>query len=277
MVLGCGSYDNRGVNGIKSENMLLTYQSNDSQGTVSSYVTDDYFGILGDKSGASLPSDALTIAVGRIPAVDTYEAEAAINKIVKCAKEIGKLMIGLAERGIDFTLTKVFDGFKKISPALVALAIVSGSILFLPVTLLDKLGLNNLPEAIKTITGTLFLLSCALILTILCSVVFQRVIKATKHKKLLKDLRKSFIELSIRHKKIIVKLMKSSSKSIELDSLSGDTIYLSEHNFIHRPQQVVDAFVLYDNKYTYVPQPWLIDLYEKDPELFELDDRKDAK
>ena len=27
-------------------------------------------------------------------------------------KEIGKLMIGLAERGIDFTLTKVFDGFK---------------------------------------------------------------------------------------------------------------------------------------------------------------------
>ena len=71
--------------------------------------------------------------------------------------------------------------------------------------------------------------------------------------------------------------MKSSSKSIELDSLSGDTIYLSKHNFIHRPQQVVDAFVLYDNKYTYVPQPWLIDLYEKDPELFELNDRKDAK
>ena len=27
-------------------------------------------------------------------------------------KEIGKLMIGLAERGIDFTLTKAFDGFK---------------------------------------------------------------------------------------------------------------------------------------------------------------------
>ena len=183
----------------------------------------------------------------------------------------------MSNTSFDKIIDKVFDGFKKISPALVALAIVSGSILFLPVTLLDKLGLNNLPEAIKTITGTLFLLSCALILTILCSVVFQRVIKATKHKKLLKDLRKSFIELSIRHKKIIVKLMKSSSKAIELDSLSGDTIYLSEHNFIHRPQQVVDAFVLYDNKYTYVPQPWLIDLYEKDPELFELDDRKDAK
>lgn len=27
-------------------------------------------------------------------------------------KEIGKLMIGLAERGIEFTLIKAFDGFK---------------------------------------------------------------------------------------------------------------------------------------------------------------------
>ena len=71
--------------------------------------------------------------------------------------------------------------------------------------------------------------------------------------------------------------MKSSSKSIELDSLSGDTIYLSEHNFIHRPQQVVDAFVLYDNKYTYVPQPWLIDLFEKEPKLFNVDNGKEIK
>ena len=183
----------------------------------------------------------------------------------------------MSNTSFDKIIDKVFDGFKKITPALVALAIVSGSILFLPVTLLDKLGLNNLPEAIKTITGTLFLLSCALILTILCSVIFQRKIKTAKHKKLLNNLKKSYIDLSTRHKNIIVKLMKSPSKSIELDSLSGDIIYLSEHNFIHRPKQVVDAFVLYDNKYTYVPQPWLIDLYEKEPDLFNLDNGKDVK
>lgn len=176
----------------------------------------------------------------------------------------------MSNTSFDKIIDKVFDGFKKISPALVALAIVSGSILFLPATLLNKLGLSSLPESIKTIIGLLFLVSCALILTILCSVVFQRVAKKVKRQKALKELRKSFMKLSTRHKKIIVKLMKSSSKSIELGSLSGDTIYLSEHNFIHRPQQVVDAFVLYDNKYTYVPQPWLIDLYEKDPELFDL-------
>ena len=172
---------------------------------------------------------------------------------------------------------KVFDGFKKITPALVAVLIVSGAILFLPGTFLSKLGLNNLPETITTVIGSLFLFSCALILTILCSVAVQKAIKTITHKKRLKDLKKSYMALSTRHKKIIVTLMESSSKSIELDSLSGDTIYLSERNFIHCPQQVVDTFGLYDNKYTYVPQPWLMDLYKKKPGLFNLDNGKDAK
>ena len=47
-----------------------------------------------------------------------------------------------------------------------------------------------------------------------------------------------------------------------------------EHNFIHRPQQVVDPFDLCQNKYTYVPHPWLIDLFQKEPELFNLDNEK---
>ena len=85
------------------------------------------------------------------------------------------------------------------------------------------------------------------------------------------------MKLSTRHKKIIVKLMKSSSKSIELDAVSGDTIYLSKHDFIYRPQQMVDTLVLCDNKYTYVPQPWLIDLFEKEPKLFNVDNGKEIK
>lgn len=81
VLLGCGSYDNRSLNGGKSENQLLTYQSNDSQGIVSSYTTDDFFGFLADGSGKSLPTDILTISVGRIPAKNIEDAEAAISKI----------------------------------------------------------------------------------------------------------------------------------------------------------------------------------------------------
>lgn len=80
LLLGCGSYDNRNICGKKSENQLLTYQSSDSYGTVSSYVTDDYFGFLADNSGKSLPTDILSISVGRIPAKTIEDAENAITK-----------------------------------------------------------------------------------------------------------------------------------------------------------------------------------------------------
>ncbi len=82
LLLGCGSYDNRGINGFKSENQLLTYQSSDSNGLVSSYTTDDYFGFLADRSGVNIPTDILTICVGRIPAKDEIDANAAINNLV---------------------------------------------------------------------------------------------------------------------------------------------------------------------------------------------------
>ena len=80
LLLGCGSFDNRQLTGAKSENQLLTYQSTDSYGTVSSYTTDDYFGFLADNSGKSLPTDILSISIGRIPAKTVDDAEAAISK-----------------------------------------------------------------------------------------------------------------------------------------------------------------------------------------------------
>lgn len=80
LLLGCGSYDNRQLKGPKSENQLLTYQSADSNGIISSFVTDDYFGFLADNSGKSIPTDVLSISVGRIPAKTVEDAEATINK-----------------------------------------------------------------------------------------------------------------------------------------------------------------------------------------------------
>ncbi len=88
LLLGCGSFDNRGIHGIKSENQLLTYQSLDSNGSVSSYVTDDYFGFLKDNSGKSLPTDLLSISIGRIPARTVTEAEQAIDKTIRYMSDI---------------------------------------------------------------------------------------------------------------------------------------------------------------------------------------------
>lgn len=177
----------------------------------------------------------------------------------------------MSNTSFDKIIDKVFDGFKKVTPALVALALISGFVLFLPTVILEKLGLNNLPPIMLSITGIVFLLSSALIITILGSVVFKKCINKIKRKQLLTSLKKKYLELSLPQKKTIIKLLNSRSKSIELDGLSGDTLYLCDHNFIYRPGQFFESPY---NQYTYVPHPWLIDLFQKEPELFILKNKQ---
>lgn len=77
-LMGDGSYYNRNLDpdGVN----LLTFQSENSESTVSSYVTDDYFGILEDEYGESA-GDKLAIGVGRIPAPTLGEALGFVSKV----------------------------------------------------------------------------------------------------------------------------------------------------------------------------------------------------
>ncbi len=74
---------------------------------------------------------------------------------------------------VDNISEKIFDNFKKITPALVAVALLTGMILFLPEPVLIKMSLNNLPILWNKIIGFIFLLSVALIVT-LFFLLFQR-------------------------------------------------------------------------------------------------------
>ena len=67
---------------------------------------------------------------------------------------------------VDNISEKTFDNFKKITPALVAIALLTGMILFLPESILDKMGLSNLPDLWNKVIGLTFLLSVALIITL---------------------------------------------------------------------------------------------------------------
>lgn len=77
-LMGDGTYFNRNLepDGVN----LLTFQSQNSESTVSSYVTDDYFGILGDEYGESA-GDKLAVGVGRIPATSLSEALGFVSKV----------------------------------------------------------------------------------------------------------------------------------------------------------------------------------------------------
>lgn len=168
----------------------------------------------------------------------------------------------------DKIIDKVFAGFKKITPALIAVALASGLILFLPQNVLEKMNLHNLSKEWRTIFGLVFLITDTLVFTILLSVIIQKINKYIKNKRLNTILEKKLKNLNMEQKKIIYEMMRNSAKSISLNDTSGNTIYLINNGFLYRPQQFI-SLEFDNNTYSnHTPQPWLIDLYNKKPELF---------
>lgn len=78
LLFGDGSYNNRGISSAAS-NFVLTYQSENSLHVTSSYVSDDFFGLLDDNEGEG--SGLLDLGIGRIPCSTPTEASVAISKI----------------------------------------------------------------------------------------------------------------------------------------------------------------------------------------------------
>ncbi len=82
LLLGEGSYDNRGLTSNK-KNRIITYETDVSNNEDYSYCTDDFFGFLDDNSGSKVSSEMLRLGVGRIPSTDEEEAASDIDKLIK--------------------------------------------------------------------------------------------------------------------------------------------------------------------------------------------------
>ena len=165
----------------------------------------------------------------------------------------------------DEIINKTFDRFKKITPALVAIAITTGLILFLPDATLKELGLNNIPLNIRTFIGIVFILSFALICTIVLSELSKTIYKKIKFKTKTRTLYKNINQLSDEKKNILKLMLDSPEKNIKLDCTCGNTNYLIDNNFIYTPEQIIDYEDMCDNIRVYAPHPWLMECYEKNP------------
>ena len=85
LFMGTASYDNMGINHQRLQ--LLSYQSQESLLTTSSYTTDDFYAMLDDNEGGSLASATMDISVGRMPATTQAEAENVVNKTIRYVTE----------------------------------------------------------------------------------------------------------------------------------------------------------------------------------------------
>jgi hypothetical protein len=78
LLFGDGTYDNRNILGTNT-NHILTYQTEDAESISESCVSDDFFALLDDGEGGL--TGTLDIAVGRLPANTTDEAQYMVDKI----------------------------------------------------------------------------------------------------------------------------------------------------------------------------------------------------
>ena len=78
LLFGDGSYDNR-KQPPANPNFIPTYQSKNSVVVVSSFTSDDFYGLLEDGEGEAEGTE--DIGIGRLPASDTAQASVFISKI----------------------------------------------------------------------------------------------------------------------------------------------------------------------------------------------------
>lgn len=79
LLFGDGSFDNRDT-ASGNPNKIMTYQSINSLVPTSSFVSDDFFGLL--DTGEKLYDGLLDIGIGRLPVSTPEEAELVVDKIV---------------------------------------------------------------------------------------------------------------------------------------------------------------------------------------------------
>ncbi|MDX9696124.1 MAG: type IX secretion system sortase PorU, partial [Bacteroidales bacterium] len=81
LLIGDGSYDHKSISTTRT-NYIPTYQSINSIDPTSSFVTDDFFGLLDPTDNIELSSAGLVdIGIGRLPVQSATEAQAIVNKI----------------------------------------------------------------------------------------------------------------------------------------------------------------------------------------------------
>lgn len=78
LLFGDGSYENR-TPPADNPNFIPTYQSENSNVMVSSFTSDDFYGLLEDGEGEADGTE--DIGIGRIPVSDTVQAGIVLSKI----------------------------------------------------------------------------------------------------------------------------------------------------------------------------------------------------
>ena len=170
---------------------------------------------------------------------------------------------------ISVSIDKIFDHLRKISPIIISISIVSGAMLFAPYSIREKLYLTNLSPKWMRIISVTFLFTAFLTLTLLIETMVQSVKKKVKVKTNIKKRKEQYLTLNNYQKAIVLETLQSRNGYVRLGLTDGNAQYLIQLGFIFRPNQGVQFdFDRNEPVVNYIPQPWLVMEYNKNPDFF---------
>lgn len=147
---------------------------------------------------------------------------------------------------------KTFDSFKKITPFLVSLLIVSSIILFVPENLRKKIHIDELGGLVLKVIGIVFITSLSLVLVIL---LFD-LVKVIISKLHIFELEKNMLLLTPKEKNIVLIMLHSEGHCLSLKYEDGITGVLISKEIIFRVSNVSDG--VGHLTFQYSLQPWVI-------------------
>lgn len=92
LLFGSGTYDNKNRLGYGG-NLIPTFQTQQSLSPASSYISDDFFGLLDDNEGFDAMG-AIDLGIGRIPVRTADEARFVVDKILRYNQRVEGLVPG---------------------------------------------------------------------------------------------------------------------------------------------------------------------------------------
>jgi len=162
---------------------------------------------------------------------------------------------------VDKFLDSVFAGFRKVTPALLAIDVVAGLIIYGPKNILESVYLSNLPDVVLKIVGITFLISTLLLIINITSYIVVKI----KKKFYMQHLNKELEQCTYVEKKMISIMYYAPSHSLLMSYYGQTKGALLFKNIIIQTTSVSSD--IGHMTFSYMLQPWVINYIKRHPEF----------
>ncbi len=162
---------------------------------------------------------------------------------------------------------KEFVGLLKLPPKLLAgVAIATGSLLFLPDSIISHLYMEGLKDKFGLLIGATFIISVSILGSNALVITGKKINEMYKEKRWLKKRKEMLKSLDSVDKKVLKQIMKHPDKTARLSMNSGIARKLWHYKIIS-PAGSTHLVSPFDMKITFFLQPWVVEEIRENPKL----------